>query len=63
LYEHLLGDLRARGIHCVIGGAALPNPASIALHEKFGFTQVAHFRENGRKFGRWIDVAYWQRVL
>lgn len=63
LYEHLLGDLRARGIHCVIGGAALPNPASIALHEKFGFTQVAHFRENGCKFGRWIDVAYWQLML
>jgi phosphinothricin acetyltransferase len=47
----------------VIGGAALPNPASVALHEKLGFTQVAHFRENGFKFGRWIDVAYWQRLL
>jgi phosphinothricin acetyltransferase len=63
LYQNLLDDLRARNIHCVIGGAALPNAASVALHEKLGFRQVAHFRENGFKFDRWIDVAYWQRVL
>jgi L-amino acid N-acyltransferase YncA len=63
LYRALLDDLRARNIHCVIGGAALPNPASVALHEKLGFAKVAHFRENGFKFGRWIDVAYWQRLL
>lgn len=63
LYTSLLESLRARSIHCVIGGAALPNPASAALHEKLGFTKVAHFRENGFKFGRWIDVAYWQRLL
>lgn len=31
--------------------------------EKFGMTKVAHFREVGRKFGLWIDVGYWQRVL
>lgn len=63
LYRDLLADLRARNIHCVIAGAALPNPASAALHQKLGFRQVAHFRENGFKFGRWIDVAYWQRLL
>jgi phosphinothricin acetyltransferase len=63
LYENLLESLCARNIHCVIGGAALPNPASVALHEKLGFTKVAHFRENGCKFGRWIDVAYWQKLL
>ena len=63
LYESLLEALRARGIHCVIGGAALPNPASVALHEKLGFTKIAHFRESGYKFGRWIDVGYWQRVF
>ncbi|HLI16709.1 MAG TPA: arsinothricin resistance N-acetyltransferase ArsN1 family B [Rhodanobacteraceae bacterium] len=60
LYGTLMESLRAWNIHCVIGGLALPNPASVALHEKFGFTQVAHFRENGFKFGRWIDVGYWQ---
>ena len=63
LYANLLVNLRARNVHCVIGGAALPNPASVALHEKLGFAKVAHFRENGFKFGRWIDVAYWQRLL
>ncbi|HJR10006.1 MAG TPA: arsinothricin resistance N-acetyltransferase ArsN1 family B [Rhodanobacteraceae bacterium] len=60
LYQSLLDDLRAQNIHCVIGGAALPNVASAALHEKLGFTKVAHFRENGFKFGHWIDVGYWQ---
>ena len=63
LYASLLESLRARDIHCVIGGAALPNPASAALHEKLGFTKIAHFRENGFKFGRWIDVGYWQLLL
>lgn len=63
LYQSLLANLCARNIHCVIGGAALPNPASVALHEKLGFAKVAHFRQNGFKFGRWIDVAYWQRLL
>lgn len=63
LYGSLLEHLQTRNIHCVIGGAALPNPASAALHEKLGFVKVAHFRENGFKFGRWIDVAYWQRML
>jgi len=63
LYQRLLERLRADGLHTVIGGAALPNPASVALHEALGFTQVAHLREVGRKFGRWIDVGYWQLQL
>lgn len=60
LYASLMEMLRARGVHCTIAGIALPNSASIALYEKFGFRKVAHFRENGIKFGRWIDVGYWQ---
>ena len=63
LYEHLLPALRARGIHAAMGGIALPNAASVALHEKLGFEKVAHFREVGFKFGRWIDVGYWEKVL
>ena len=59
----LLTELRTREIHCVIGGVALPNPASVALLEKFGLRQVAHFREVGNKFGTWIDVGYWQLIL
>jgi phosphinothricin acetyltransferase len=63
LYAPLLDRLRAAGHHTVIGGIALPNPGSVALHEKFGFVQVASFREVGRKFGQWVDVGYWQLVL
>jgi len=47
----------------VIGGIALPNDASVALHEKFGFKKVAHFQQVGFKFNQWIDVGYWERVL
>ncbi|MBK8980589.1 MAG: N-acetyltransferase [Planctomycetes bacterium] len=63
LYGRLLPDLRGRGMHSAIGGIALPNPASVALHEKFGLRKVAHFREVGFKLGRWIDVGYWQVTL
>jgi phosphinothricin acetyltransferase len=63
LYSSLLPILRDRGIHAVIGGAALPNPASVALHESLGFERVATFRQVGFKHDRWVDVAYWQRVL
>jgi len=63
LFDALLAELRNRQFHCVIGGVALPNPASIALLEKFGLRPVAHFKEVGYKFGRWIDVGYWQLVL
>jgi len=63
LYTELLSLLLARGVHVAIGGAALPNEASVALHEKLGFERVATFRQVGFKHGRWIDVAYWQIVL
>jgi L-amino acid N-acyltransferase YncA len=63
LYEALLMDLRQRTLHAVIGGIALPNPASIALHERLGFRKVAHFEQVGWKFGQWIDVGYWQLLL
>ncbi len=63
LYEALIEELRKLNLHCVIGGAALPNPASVALHEKLGFTKVAEFKQVGYKFGRWIDVAYWELML
>jgi phosphinothricin acetyltransferase len=63
LYAALFPILRARGIHAVIGGIALPNPASVALHERCGLAKVGHMKEVGFKFGRWIDVGYWQRIL
>ena len=63
LYRHLLPALQSRGIHAAFGGIALPNDASVALHQKFGFEKVAEFREVGFKFDRWIDVGYWQKIL
>lgn len=63
LYGELIGRLRALNYHAVIGGIALPNPGSVALHEKFGFEQVAHYRETGFKCDRWIDVGYWELIL
>ena len=63
LYAKLFEELVARKLHAAIGGIALPNPASVALHEKLGMKKVAHFAEVGFKFGRWIDVGYWQRTF
>ena len=63
LYRALIDRLRDGGFHLAIGGIALPNPASIALHEKLGFEKVAEFREVGFKFDRWTDVGYWQLKL
>lgn len=63
LYARLFPLLRERGINAVLGGIALPNEASIALHEKFGMRKVAHIEQVGFKFDRWIDVGYWQRTL
>lgn len=63
LYGALLDILKSKGVHAAIGGAALPNPASVALHEKLGFEPVGTFRQVGFKHGRWVDVAYWQIVL
>jgi phosphinothricin acetyltransferase len=63
LYGRLLPALQSCGVHAVIGGIALPNDASVRLHQKFGFRKVAHFEAVGFKFNRWIDVAYWQLTL
>ena len=63
LYDELFRLLKEKGIHAAIGGIALPNDASVALHEKFGMRKVAHFDEVGFKFGKWVDVGYWERIL
>lgn len=63
LYRVLLDALREREVHMVIGGIAQPNERSVALHERMGFRKVAHFSEVGRKFGRWVDVGYWELRL
>ena len=63
LYMALLEELRRRSLHAVVGCIALPNPGSVAFHEKCGFRKVGHFPEVGRKFDRWVDVGFWQAAL
>ena len=63
LYETLIPKLKTNAYHRIIGVIALPNAASVALHEKFGMEQIAHLSEAGFKFGDWIDVGYWQLRL
>ena len=60
LYGELIALVREQGAHVLIGGIALPNDASVALHEKLGMKKVAHFEAVGYKFDTWIDVGYWQ---
>ena len=63
LYRELIDALRRLGMHSAVGGIALPNAASIALHEKLGFRKIGQFVEIGRKFDRWVDVGYWELIL
>ena len=60
LYQALFEALESRDVHAVVACIALPNPHSVALHEKFGMRKVGHFNEVGQKFDRWLDVGYWQ---
>lgn len=62
LYGALLDELiAAPGVHRAYGGVALPNPASVALHEHFGFRLVATFHEVGFKFDRYWDVSWYEK--
>lgn len=63
LYTALEEELTARGFKNFLACIALPNPASIALHEKRGYEQVAHFKKVGYKFGTWHDIVWLQKSL
>ncbi|MEM1113450.1 MAG: N-acetyltransferase family protein [Pseudomonadota bacterium] len=63
LYKELFSRLRESAIHTVVAVIVLPNDASVALHEKFGMVQAAHFKQVGYKFDQWLDVGYWQVQL
>jgi len=63
LYTALFESITGEDVHRIVGGVSLPNPASVALHERFGFQQVGVFASVGRKFGRYWDVAWFQRPL
>ncbi len=63
LYARLLEELRARGYVHAFAGIALPNDASVQLHEAVGFTAIGVYRQVGYKLGQWYDVGWWQLQL
>ena len=79
IVQYSFQELSKLGMHTAIAILTLPNPASAAFHQKFGFTQesqpchmfkrlidilqVGHLKEVGLKFGRWHDVGYFQKML
>ena len=63
LLEALESHARTNGIHSMIASVAEENTTAIAFHKALGFEQVAHIPEAGRKFGRWLDVVFLQKIL
>jgi phosphinothricin acetyltransferase len=62
-FEHLLQNADRKNVHTIIAGICIPNEGSVRLHEKFGFRQISHFKEIGKKFNQWRDVGHWQLIL
>ncbi len=63
LYERLIAAAGDLDVHALVAVIALPHPASVALHERCGFTHAGTLREIGWKHERWIDVGHWQLLL
>lgn len=63
LYRELIQRARNINIHSLIGVVSLPNPESRKLHRKFDFELIGNFKESGVKFGKLIDVEFWQLML
>ena len=63
LYRSLFELIAGEDVRQIVAGVALPNPASIALHERLGFRSVGVFSSVGRKFDRYWDVAWLERPL
>lgn len=63
LYRTLFDAIKDEDVHMIVAGATMPNAASVALHERLGFTQVGVFTSVGRKFGQFWDVAWFQRPM
>ena len=63
LFEHLLKNIDKTKTHVLLAIVAIPNEASVRLLEKFGFKQVSHLKEVGRKFDKWRDIGHWQLML
>jgi phosphinothricin acetyltransferase len=63
LYQALFESIAAEDIERIVAGVTTPNPASLRLHRRFGFRRVGTFHRVGRKFGRYWDVAWFERPL
>ncbi|HEY6642420.1 N-acetyltransferase family protein [Povalibacter sp.] len=63
LMQQLIEAATRQEYHVMVGGIDVANAASIALHEKLGFTHAGTIRQAGFKFGRWLDLAFYQRIL
>jgi phosphinothricin acetyltransferase len=63
LYRALFASLEDEDVETIVAGVSLPNPTSIALHERFGFRRVGVFHAVGRKFENYWDVAWFERPL
>jgi phosphinothricin acetyltransferase len=63
LLERLVGRAREQQYHVLVGGIDVGNAGSIALHERLGFVHAGTIRQAGFKFGRWLDLAFYQLVL
>jgi phosphinothricin acetyltransferase len=63
LLAQLEHEAQRAGLHVLVGGIDMDNRASIALHEAFGFRHVATMPQVGFKFGRWLDLGFWQKTL
>jgi L-amino acid N-acyltransferase YncA len=63
LYQLLFTELRARNFYRAYAGITMENAASIAMHERLGFTRAALYRNVGYKLGQWHDVGWWELAL
>ncbi|MDN3656378.1 N-acetyltransferase family protein [Ferruginibacter paludis] len=63
LMPPLIEAAKQLGLHAIVAGIEATNEASIALHEKFGFVEVAHFKEVGFKFNRWMDLKFLELII
>lgn len=63
LLRELLRQAEQRGLHVLVGGIDRANRGSIALHEKLGFVHTGTLPQVGFKFGRWLDLGFWQKQL
>lgn len=63
LMPPLINAAKELNLHAIVAGIEASNDASIALHYKYGFVEVAHFKEVGFKFGRWMDLKFLELIL